>query len=78
MLTRIKILMKKFLNLKLVIVPENQNAKTVFVSFYEKKLQKKKKKKKKRKEKRKKILCQKLSLGEIYIILAIYCSLQYR
>ena len=76
MLTRIKILMKKFLNLKLVIVPENQNAKTVFVSFYEKKLQKKKKKK--RKEKRKKILCQKLSLGEIYIILAIYCSLQYR
>ena len=68
--------MKKFLNLKLVIVPENQNAKTVFVSFYEKKLQKKKKKK--RKEKRKKILCQKLSIGEICIILAIYCSLQYR
>ena len=55
-------------------MPENQNAKTFFVSFYEKKLQKKKK----RKEKRKKILCQKLSLGEIYIILAIYCSLQYR
>ena len=53
MLTRIKILMKKFLNLKLVIVPENQNAKTFFVSFYEKKLQKKKKKKKEKKKEKK-------------------------
>ena len=57
--------MKKFLNLKLVIVPENQNAKTFFVSFYEKKLQKKKKKEKKRKKK-KNIVSKIESWGNLY------------